>query len=409
MADARILLLDADVAAGDAIAAVLERLGRTATRVTDPLEAIRRATDHQLVIVDLVGEGANPVQVCRELRATPEAAAVPVLCICQSDDVEERIHFLEAGADDVIAKPFDSRELEARVDALLIRFQRSALLGGAAIDRTPVTGDSRRIVAVHSPKGGVGTTTIAVNVAVALARSRQDKVAIVDLNVDFGQVATHLNLEPASTLADSVRDDLALHDPDALRTILSRHSSGLLVLPAPAGPMSTDGKGPVTIDRDAVTALVSTLAKAVEYVVIDAGSGLDDRTEGVLEMADAIVLPVSPEFPALKAVHALLDHFTETGSVSAKTTFVLNALYAREILKLRDIEDALGTKIAIELPYDPFLYLKAVNEGVPIVIGAARSRPAEQLEKLATLVTGEVVAPQQPTRKSGGFRIFGRG
>src|SRR5262245_41880783 len=92
--DPRVLLLDADAVAGDVIAGVLERLGHATTRVTDPLEAIRRAHEFQLVVVDDVGEGADPVQVCRELRATPQAAAVPVLAVCPSDDVEERIKFL---------------------------------------------------------------------------------------------------------------------------------------------------------------------------------------------------------------------------------------------------------------------------------------------------------------------------
>jgi pilus assembly protein CpaE len=407
--DPHVLLLDADSAEVNPIAAVLERLGHATRRVADPLEAIRIAREFQLVVVDRVGPAADPIQVCRELRATPEAATVPVLAVCQTDDVEERIKFLEAGADDAIAKPFDDRELEARVDALLLRFKRSAVIGSAAADQTQVTGEERRIIVVHSPKGGVGTTTIAVNLASVLARTRPDRVAIVDLDFDFGQVATHLNLETRSTLVDAVRDELSLHDPDALRTLLGRHASGLLVLPAPSSPIETDGSSPVTIDREAVTTLVATLARGLDYVVIDAGSGLDRRTEAVLEMAHAIIIPVAAEFPALKAVHALLDHFAESGSVSAKTTFVLNGIYAREILKPSDIESALGTKIAVELPYDPFLYLKAVNEGVPIVIGAPRTRPAERLERLAQLVTGEVPAAAAPQRKSRGFRVFSRG
>src|SRR6185503_1238806 len=96
--------------------------------------------------------------VCAEIRGTPALAAIPILCVGQSDDVEDRIRFLEAGADDVMAKPFDARELEARVEALLLRFQRSK-------DRTSVISADgitvsriRRTIAVHSPKGGVGTS-----------------------------------------------------------------------------------------------------------------------------------------------------------------------------------------------------------------------------------------------------------
>ena len=113
-------------------------------------------------------------------------ARIPVLCVSQTDEVEERIGLLEAGADDVVAKPVDARELEARIEALLLRFQRSR-------DITPETpGDGvvmtapRRIVTVFSPKGGVGTTMIATNIALVAAGKRPDRVVLVDLDLQFG-------------------------------------------------------------------------------------------------------------------------------------------------------------------------------------------------------------------------------
>jgi Flp pilus assembly CpaE family ATPase len=141
--------------------------------------------------------------------------------------------------------------------------------------------------------------------------------------------------------------------------------------------------------------------------VIDAGSTLDERVLNVLEAVETIVLPVSPEMSALRSVHELLDYLTQEGTLSAKATFVLNNVFAREILKRRDIEAALGTRITTDLPYDPFLYLKAVNEGVPIVIGAPRSPAAEQLAKLSINVFGEdvlEVVANQP-RKGGLFGL----
>jgi hypothetical protein len=109
-------------------------------------------------------------------------------------------------------------------------------------------------------------------------------------------------------------------------------------------------------------------------------------------------------------MHALLDYLNETGSIGLKSMFVLNYAFAREILKLRDVESALGSKVAFELPYDPFVYLKAVNEGIPVVIGAARSVPAERLVRLTASAFGEDgLGPASPTpepKKSGG--LFGR-
>ena len=165
-----ILLLEVDPIAGEAIRTVLDGVGYGVDIVTDAGDLLRDAPKHSLIIIDVTAKGTTPADVCREVRGTPSLAAIPVLCMSTDDDVEERIRFLEAGADDVVAKPFDNRELEARVEALLLRFQRSrgmvavSAIGGGLADRP------RRLIAVYSPKGGVGTTTIAVNVAVAHAK-----------------------------------------------------------------------------------------------------------------------------------------------------------------------------------------------------------------------------------------------
>ena len=108
---------------------------------------------------------------------------------------------------------------------------------------------------------------------------------------------------------------------------------------------------------------------------VHAGRAHDDRVRARRRRSCCRSIP---EIAALKAVHSLLDYLTDTGSVGAKALFVLNNMFAKEILRLRDVESALGTKISADLPYDPFLYLKAVNEGIPVVRGAPRTPPAEQ-------------------------------
>lgn len=402
-----ILVIETDAAAADSLGPILVTAGYTVTRLGDADEAFARVNEHQLVVIDL-GATAKPgaksgVELCREIRATPAMAAVPVLCVASTPDVEERIGFLEAGADDVIARPFDAREVEARVEALLLRFQRSKDLSPIISNDGLTMARARRIVAVYSPKGGVGTTTIAVNIAVAAARLRPDKVVLVDLDLQFGGAATHLNLDPKQTIADVVRDETAMREPELMRTYAMRHDSGLHVLAAPVMPESAE-----QITPDHVTRILSTLLDGYELIVIDAGSQLDERVMTVFEAAEAVVLPVYPEIPALKAVHALLDYLNEAGSIGSKATFVLNNVFAREILKPRDIESALGTKISVDLPYDPFLYLKAVNEGVPIVIGAPRTPAAEKLVKLSASAFGHdgYQVPAEPAQKRGG--LFGR-
>ncbi len=398
-----ILLLDADTASAELITGVLTRVGYTVTAATDAADALAKAGDNHLVILDVVEGEPSAYDVCREIRATPSMASIPVLCIGQSDEVEERIRFLEAGADDVMAKPFDERELEARVEALLLRFQRSK-------DLAPIVGAEglivaprlRRIVAVFSPKGGVGTTTIATNVAMAMAERRPDRVVLVDLDRQFGQAATHLNLEPRQTLADVVRDEAALREPELLRTYAMRHDSGLHLLASPQNPERAS-----LVEARHVEQLLETVLGTYDLVVIDAGSNLDEIAMNVLERADTVLIPLYPEIAALKAVHVLLEYLGEGGSVGAKAMFVVNNVFAREILKLRDVESALAARVTADLPYDPFLYLKAVNEGIPIVRGAPKSPGAERLVKLAAVAFGEDGTTSAPTPAERRGGLFG--
>jgi pilus assembly protein CpaE len=398
-----ILLIESDPTYAETISTALTKLGYTVTTVADADAAFSQIADHQLVVLDAVGGPQSSFEVCAEIRATPTMASVPVLCVAQTNEVEERIRFLESGADDVMAKPFDDRELEARVEALLLRFQRSKDLAPIVSNDGLTLARARRVVAVFSPKGGVGTTTIATNIAVAAAQRRPDRVVLVDLDLQFGGVGAHLNLAAKQSLSDVVRDVAALREHELLRTYAARHDSGLHVLVAPPTPELAELVTPANIEQ-----ILKTLLGGYDSIVVDAGSTLDERTMTVLEAAETVVLPVYPEIPALKAVHALLDYLNEAGSLGTKATFVLNNMFARDILKLRDIETALGTKIATDLPYDPFLYLKAVNEGIPIVLGAPRSAPAERLLKLASSAFGEdgLTVPASSGQRRGG--LFGR-
>jgi len=384
--ESAILLVETDQPAGEAISAALSRVGYQLTTVSDVGEAFRQAALHQLVIIDELAGDAAAQALCREIRGTPALAPIPVLCISRTDDVEERIRFLEAGADDVIARPFDPRELEARVEALLLRFRRTK-------DRAPVAtldlGEPgrNRIVTCFSPKGGAGTTTVAVNVAVILARRAPDRTLLVDLDLQWGQVATHLNLKPSQSIADLAQDQVAQREPELIRSYAARHECGLWVLAAPTGPELAE-----TVSPAVVATILGTALEAFDTVIIDAGSVLDERTLAALERADNIALPVYPEIAALRAVASLIEYLNRTGAVTTRTTFVLNQLFARQLVRPAQVESSLGVKIAAELPYDPVLYLKAVNEGVPVVLGAPRTPPAERLGDLATKLFGPLAS-----------------
>lgn len=397
-----VLLIDADPAAAESISSVLTGVGYNVATVPDVAEVLSSVAGHQIVIVDVLGGGRTGVDACREIRAAA-GVNVPILAVAQSDDVEERIHFLEAGADDVMARPFDGRELEARVEALLLRFQRSKDMG-AVISRDGLTVTRvRRTVAVHSPKGGAGTSTVATNVAMAAARAKPDQVVIVDLDLQFGQVATYLNVDPRQTLADVVREDAAMREPELLRTYATKHDSGLHVLAGPTGPEQAELIQPEHVDR-----ILKTLLETYDQVVVDAGSWVDERTLVAFERAESVLFVVNPEIATLKAVNNLVEYLREAGTVAAKSMFVLNNLFGREILKPADVESALGTKIDMSLPYDPFLYLKAVNAGTPVILDAPKTPIAERLTQLSSIAFGLAAPGELEERKQGGRFGFRR-
>jgi pilus assembly protein CpaE len=394
VAKSSILLLSANAEAGAAAAAVLRGAGHDVAIVGAAEDAIRRAADVQLVAIDAVEGPRSAIDVCAELRRTPSLAGVAVLCISQRDDVEERVRFLEAGADDVLARPFDPRELEARVEGLLIRFHRSRELTPTPAADVAIAG-RRRLIACVSPKGGVGTTTIAVNIASVLAARTPGEVAILDLDVDFGQVATHLNVKPRLTLADLAADEGGMTEPELLRTYTERAEPGLEVIAAPANPELGN-----VVTAEGLEKVMTTAVVAYRTLVVDVGSSIDERALAVLERADAVVVPLAPEIGALKAFHGFLEFVTEEGAVPAKSTFVLNHLFARDMLSMRQIESAIAARVDAELPYDPGLYLKAVNEGIPVVRGAPASAPGKALTRLALQVAGigdeaEVAEPKK--------------
>jgi pilus assembly protein CpaE len=334
--------------------------------------------------VDQIAAPATLGDVVTMLRAGEQTAGITVLAIAPSTDLEERIRLLEAGADDVIARPFDVPELTARIEALALRSGSSAVEPGRGI----WDANRHRLVTVFSPKGGVGTTTVATNLALVAAEAHPNKVLLIDLDLSFGQVASHLNLQPKQTLLELARDEAALHDADLFRTYVIHHASGLHILAAPPSPSFAALVTGAQLDLALHRAL-----EAYEIVVVDAGTALDQRLTAIFGMSEAVVIPVLPEIPALNSVHILIDQLAETGELGPGTIFVLNNAFARDLLKRADVETALGSRISAELPYDPIVYLKAVNEGNPVVRSAPKSLPADKLRALAKTVFGAALLP----------------
>jgi pilus assembly protein CpaE len=232
-----------------------------------------------------------------------------------------------------------------------------------------------------------------------------DAAAVVDLTPMGGHVATHLDIRPKLTIADLIRDSQGLISPEILRTTyLTRHERGVQVLAGSPSPATA----PLMAGEDATRTLEGLLA-AVPNVVADLGSHLDERVVASLEAADDVVIVVTPDFPTLKSTHAFLEFLGNATAKIAEPTIVVNEIYALQTLTPGDIENALARRVAIRIPYDPLLYLRAANQGTPVFAAAPTSQPARRFDQLAAILLGEdapIAVPEQ--RRRGLAGVFGR-
>ena len=353
--------------------------GYTTTSVTTPADAVAALRDRAFDLV--VAEGLAVSGAIGRIR-TAAPVPTPVLVIAPAGDVEARIAFLEAGADDVVTTGFARHELEAKVEALLIRAGR--VTPEAARSDVP-SGD---IITFFSPKGGVGTTTLAVNAAVLLAGGLPGstpgaRVLLVDMDLQFGQVATHLNLQPRFDIAGLAGDEPALGEQELAMSYLTPHSSGIQVLAAPSHP---DADFRVSVDH--LERMLAILRPRFDEVIVDCGSRLDPRSLWMLEQAATHVFVIFPEIAALRATSVLLGFLAETATLRARTHFVVNHIFPKELLKTRDIENLLRTKPAAEIPYTEVEMIRAVNEGVPVVTSRPGSPVAAALHTMAQAIVG---------------------
>ena len=238
--------------------------------------------------------------------------------------------------------------------------------------QVPVSG---RVIVVLSPKGGSGKTTISVNLAAVLAGQQPDRVALVDLDVQFGDVASSLQLTPSHTLVDVSRAAAKL-DATTLKVFLTPHQSGLWILAAPATPAAADD----THSADAVAA-IQLLAEQFATVVVDTGSGLDEHTLGAIELATDLVFVTTMDVSSVRGLRKLLDVVDRLG-ISARHHVILNRADAKVGVDVEDVARSLNTGIDITIPTSSRVPL-ATNHGLTMAESDPRSAVSRQFAMLA--------------------------
>jgi pilus assembly protein CpaE len=246
-------------------------------------------------------------------------------------------------------------------------------------ERVPAGAEGRvatRVIVVASPKGGVGKTTIATNLAVALGRIAPMSTVLVDLDAQFGDVASALQLDPEHTLTQAV-GRAAAQDSMVLKAYLSVHPSSIYALCAPSTPAEAD-----RISGEEVAHLLDQLTEEFRYVVVDSAPGLGEHTLAALEKATDVLLVCTMDVPSVRGLRKEMDVLDSLRMDPGNRRIVVNLAERSAGLSIRDIEATIGTKVDAVIPRARQI-TQSTDAGEPLLHTTQRGRPAKALQAVA--------------------------
>jgi pilus assembly protein CpaE len=292
---------------------------------------------------------------------------------------------MRAGISEVIEAPLTEEKIEEAIK----QFANDVLNRKvAAVVPVATHQDEGQILVVMSAKGGSGKTVVATNLAILLTRFEGKRVALVDADLQFGDVCLVLQLEPRFTLVNAAHE---LHhlDSQLLESLLTDHPSGLKVMAAPLEPAFADD-----ISTESLITVVTLLRETYDYVIVDTASMLDELLLSLLEKADVILQVVDMDLPSVKNAKLALETLRLLKFPTSKVKLILNRSNAKARLDDKEIEGALKMSISAAIPSDGAV-AASMNEGRPVVESAPKSRVAKGFESVAELIAGPVPEPSQ--------------
>ncbi|MDX1688671.1 MAG: response regulator [Candidatus Promineifilaceae bacterium] len=322
-----------------------------------------------LVILDVMMPGMSGIEVCDILREDPETTNLPIIILSARTQVPHRIEGLQAGADEYLTKPISLKEMVARVDALLERTRRL---------RTDQVVRRGRVIGFIGAKGGVGTTTVAANVALALA-AQEKKVAAVELRPSYGTFALHLGRTPVENMGELLSLEPERIDEEELTDRLAQHPSGLQVLYGPA-----PGNNYPTFSFDHARAIVNGLASMADYTIVDLPNQPSAASRAALHQCDFVVLVSESDPASVQSARATLQQLqaweVNKGIIGL---VVVHRVAPNGSMPASRIASDLGCWIIGEVPPDSEACLKALRQRSALVISQPESDASHALTTLA--------------------------
>ena len=393
--------------------------------------ALAKETRPDIIVMDINMPDMDGIQATT--RITEEVPSAAVIMMSAHGDPDYLRRAMLAGARDFLTKPPDPDELYNTIRAVYKRTEHMRAYiaqpqaGTHVVKQAQVGTRLGRTIAVYSPQGGAGCTTIATNLASALMKE-DVRVLLLDADLQFGDVGLFLNLQAQSNLTNLVGSgvnengefDIEIFDSEMFENIVLTHDSGLRVLLGPSRPEFAEE---VTAHPAATGKIIERIAQHYDYIIIDLGSKLDDVAIGVLDAATRVVLVANPTLISLKNMRMVLDLFDNFEYPEGKVTILLNRFRDEKaskqltIIPVARIESYLKRPLIGKIPLvDERIILQAIASGVP-VIAATRDRsksPIKEILEFAEHLEKTFKSPDDPdqdddngedNRRIGGLRL----
>ena len=346
-----------------------------------------------VVLMDINMPGMDGIEAAEQLSKKFPMAAIVMMSVQGDADYLRRS--MLAGARAFLVKPFTSDELmEAIRSVAARRIDRQPMLvpvgPGIDTESTPAPHHLGRVIALYSPKGGVGRTTLAVNLAIAATQLGKSAV-VVDASLQFGDVGVLLNMSPKGGSVADIVGDVEQGAMEAIDGSLMRHSTGVSVLLSPASPETAE-----LITAEHMRAILGRLRQTHDVVVVDCSPWLNDATLAVLDVSQTVVGVLTLDLTSIKSMRLFVSVADQLGYGEDKLRLALNRADSSHGIALEDVERSIGRRIDHMIVSDGRAVVHALNHGIPFVAGNRRAQISRDVVSLAGALLGDVAPEVTP-------------
>ena len=377
----KILIIDDDVDTLRLVGLMLQRQGYQISAATNGEQGLAKALEERpdIILLDVMMPDMDGYEVARRLRKNPTTQSTPILMFTAKTQLDDKVAGFEVGADDYLTKPTHPAELQAHVKALLGRV-------GTKRDGETVTAlheHHGHMIGIVSPRGGLGVSSVATNVAAALFNRMQSDVILAELIPGQGTISMDLGLPSQKGLNEILSGSPVEVTKEKVQSALVSHGSGLKLLLASENPRDVYLSSQV----DHYVALVSRLSMLARFIVLDLGAGLSPSVQKILTLCHQQIVVVEGTSNTINQTKLMIDEIANLGIDRLGILVVLNNRMRSETqMAWADVQQKLGHSIATTLTPAPEMFINAARVHTPAVMSEPTNVTSQQFLKIADLI-----------------------